>query len=50
MTGKQLTLVKAALATLSQNKTYQTDIDYAKRCLEDAIGAVEVKKVQESDK
>lgn len=37
MNEEQLSLVKAALAALSQNATLMADIDYAKRCLQDVV-------------
>lgn len=37
MNEEQLNLVKAALAALSQNATFPSDIDYARRCLVDAL-------------
>jgi len=33
----QLSLIKAALAALSQKAVHEPDINYAKRCLRDAI-------------
>lgn len=44
MTSKQLAerlqaACKGALAALSQNKTYDSDINYARRILRDAIEA-----------
>jgi hypothetical protein len=34
---RQLVLVRAALAALSQNATYDADVTYARRCLCEAV-------------
>ena len=41
MNEKELALVRAALAALEQPATYKADINYAKRCLQEAIEAAE---------
>lgn len=37
MSTDQITLLRAALASLTQNKTFPADVAYAKRCISDAL-------------